>query len=321
MNADPIAWMGRQQTGWPPVASACPIQMLEWKQKGWIIEPLYAAPVTAAPVDAEELARNRYRPVPDGLIAYRVVAGDGTRSLFSGTKDACNIVARKLTEAFLDGAYVASTPAAPGIDLEPFREAVEAQYSAGMEQWCGGAEEKQYLTEHRDRLLALIDVSPKGAVHPDDLAVDAFAAAMKAKLAEARAKGRGGWNGDEPGMQQRLSNMLRDHIEKGDPRDVANFCMFLHQRGEGISPMGGSDERTRFEAWAKPNLYDMARYEEDPSSYLDKNTRQAWDVWQAATQATSAEVGECNCANGRAECMPDCASRKPTSHGAGVSNG
>lgn len=40
----------------------------------------------------------------------------------------------------------------------------------------------------------------------------------------------------------------------------------------------------------------------------------------AAMQATSAEVGECNCANGRAECMPDCASRKPTSHGAGVSD-
>lgn len=80
----------------------------------WVRDCRRSAPVAAAPVDAEELARNRYRPVPDGLIAYRVVAGDGTRSLFSGTKDACNIVARKLTEAFLDGAYVASTPAARG---------------------------------------------------------------------------------------------------------------------------------------------------------------------------------------------------------------
>ncbi|MGE4460617.1 MAG: hypothetical protein AB7D31_15335 [Stenotrophomonas sp.] len=85
------------------------------------------------------------------------------------------------------------------------------------------------------RPLALIDASPKSARHPDDAAVDAFAAALKAKLADARAKGRGGWRGDEPGMQQRLSDMLRAHVEKGDPRDVANFCMFLHQRGEGIS--------------------------------------------------------------------------------------
>src|SRR5690606_34043328 len=72
--------------------------------------------------------------------------------------------------------------------------------------------------------------------HSDDAAVDAFGAAMKNKLAAARAKGRGGWNGDEPGMQQRLSDMLRVHVEKGDPRDVANFCMFLHQRGESILP-------------------------------------------------------------------------------------
>ena len=75
------------------------------------------------------------------------------------------------------------------------------------------------------------------AAHPDDAAVDAFAAAMKEKLAASRAKGRGGWNGDEPGMQQRLSDMLRTHVEKGDPRDVANFAMFLHQRGEAILPV------------------------------------------------------------------------------------
>lgn len=88
--------------------------------------------------------------------------------------------------------------------------------------------------------LPMLD-SPKGGTHPDDAAVDAFSSAMKAKLAEARAKGRGGWNGDEPGMQQRLSDMLRAHVEKGDPRDVANFCMFLHQRGEAISPNAGSE--------------------------------------------------------------------------------
>jgi hypothetical protein len=29
--------------------------------------------------------------------------------------------------------------------------------------------------------------------------------------------------------------MLREHVEKGDPRDVANFCMFLWARGEGIA--------------------------------------------------------------------------------------
>lgn len=59
----------------------------------------------AVPQDLESLAINRYRPVPAGVFAYKVVAGDGERSLFSGTKDECQIVARKLTEAFLDGAH------------------------------------------------------------------------------------------------------------------------------------------------------------------------------------------------------------------------
>lgn len=74
------------------------------------------------------------------------------------------------------------------------------------------------------------------AQHPDDAAVDAFASEMKAKLAAARAKGRGGWQDKNDCPQQRLSDMLRAHVAKGDPRDVANFCMFLHQRGEAILP-------------------------------------------------------------------------------------
>lgn len=96
--------------------------------------------------------------------------------------------------------------------------------------------ERDALREEVERLLSIIDNAGKVEVHPDDAAVDRFAVAMKAKLADARAKGRGGWQGDEPGMQQRLSDMLRTHVEKGDPRDVANFAMFLHQRYESILP-------------------------------------------------------------------------------------
>ena len=58
----------------------------------------------------------------------------------------------------------------------------------------------------------------------DDVAVDAFACEMKRKLERCREKGRGGWDTATP---MDLSTMLRDHVEKGDPVDVANFCMFL----------------------------------------------------------------------------------------------
>ncbi|KVP19420.1 hypothetical protein WJ85_08000 [Burkholderia ubonensis] len=67
--------------------------------------------------------------------------------------------------------------------------------------------------------------------HPDDVAVDVFAAVMKDKLAKARLKGRGGWQTCSP---ENLSRMLREHVEKGDPRDVANFCMMLWHHGSPI---------------------------------------------------------------------------------------
>ncbi|WP_261534745.1 tail protein X [Burkholderia multivorans] len=67
--------------------------------------------------------------------------------------------------------------------------------------------------------------------HSDDVAVDSFAAAMKHKLAQARAKGRGGWETCSPAD---LSRMLREHVEKGDPRDVVNFCMMLWHHGSPI---------------------------------------------------------------------------------------
>lgn len=70
----------------------------------------------------------------------------------------------------------------------------------------------------------------------DNLAVDRFAESMKFKLADARSKGRRGWSNKNVCTQQNLSDMLRIHLEKGDPVDVANFCMFLEQRGERILP-------------------------------------------------------------------------------------
>lgn len=90
----------------------------------------------------------------------------------------------------------------------------------------------RHAAELKDALAARQPVEEQ---HTDDLAVDAFAAAMKAKMAEARAKGRGGWEDPAQCSADDLSRMLREHVEKGDTRDVANFCMMLHQRGEAIA--------------------------------------------------------------------------------------
>ena len=96
---------------------------------------------------------------------------------------------------------------------------------------------------HADTVRALLATAtglPAQTVepHPDDVAVDALAALMKAKLAKQRDKVYGGWDTDC--TRERLSELLRAHIEKGDPVDVANFCAFLSARGEGIAAHGTS---------------------------------------------------------------------------------
>lgn len=80
--------------------------------------------------------------------------------------------------------------------------------------------------------VSAVAAAKVAAVHSDDAAVDRFAAEMKAKLAAARVKGRGGWETCPPEV---LSRMLREHTDKGDPRDVANFCMFLWSLGQPIA--------------------------------------------------------------------------------------
>lgn len=69
----------------------------------------------------------------------------------------------------------------------------------------------------------------KNERHPDDMAVDTFAKAMKAKMKASREKGRHGW---EYGNIRYLAAQLIYHVKKGDPVDVANFCMMLHNRGQ-----------------------------------------------------------------------------------------
>ena len=84
-------------------------------------------------------------------------------------------------------------------------------------------------------------IAVPSAQHPDDAAVDRFAVAMKAKLAKKRADGRGGWEGSTC-SEAFLSKLLREHVEKGDPLDVGNLAMMLHQRGERIAANASADK-------------------------------------------------------------------------------
>lgn len=69
-------------------------------------------------------------------------------------------------------------------------------------------------------------------LHPDDAAVDAFATTLKAKMAASRDKGRGGW---QTCPVEYLMDMLREHVEKGDMRDVACIAMMIHHNRSHIA--------------------------------------------------------------------------------------
>ena len=66
----------------------------------------------------------------------------------------------------------------------------------------------------------------------DNEAVDKLAQAMKNKLAKKREQGYHGWETCKHGD---LVQLLINHVDKGDPVDVANFCAFLFARGEKLT--------------------------------------------------------------------------------------
>lgn len=76
-------------------------------------------------------------------------------------------------------------------------------------------------------------VDDQGVREGDDVAVDRFAALMKSKLKwEREERNRSGWQ-DMSGAE--LSRLLFEHLPKGDPIDVANFCMMLSLNGQRIA--------------------------------------------------------------------------------------
>ena len=79
----------------------------------------------------------------------------------------------------------------------------------------------------------LADVLARTAVnqHPDDEAVDRFASAMHTKMAQARAKGKEGWDDPERCSDEKLGDLLSNARFLNQYVDVANYAMMLWARG------------------------------------------------------------------------------------------
>lgn len=70
----------------------------------------------------------------------------------------------------------------------------------------------------------------------DTCCVHKFAEMMAKRMALSRAKGRRGWDDPEQCSPDYLRGLLYEHLEKGDPVDVANICMMLRHHDEPTYP-------------------------------------------------------------------------------------
>lgn len=144
-----------------------------------------------------------------------------------------------------------------GQEYDVPKERMRDMASFGLVRWCGGS--RFEITDCGIAALEVIQAPSApapAAQHADDAAVDRFAVAMKAKMAAARAKGRGGWDDPAQCSVENLAEMLVEHISKGNAgtfEDVANFAMMLHQRG--------ADPRVLAPAAQEPVAVEVMRFQ------------------------------------------------------------
>ncbi|ANC53423.1 hypothetical protein A4249_06985 [Brevundimonas sp. GW460-12-10-14-LB2] len=91
------------------------------------------------------------------------------------------------------------------------------------------------------RLAPTAPVEASGSeLHPATAnLVDRFATEMKSKLAKAEAKYGYRDNWSRPDWEDELTESLAEHIQKGDPRDVAAYCAFAWHHGWSTSDAAG----------------------------------------------------------------------------------
>lgn len=136
----------------------------------------------------------------------------------------------------------ASLHAAPA----PFMHAVVIEGSEGVQcegtlsrcqEWADAWNQSASPTAGRAQVIELwryprVTAEPQPE-HPDDEVVDRFAAALKAKMAKSRIKGRECWNDPARTSEQMLAVELVQHLFKGNPGNITDLgclAMMLSER-------------------------------------------------------------------------------------------
>ena len=117
----------------------------------------------------------------------------------------------------------------------------------------GAVDERLYTATNAERLY----------IEADAELIDRFAVALKDKLAIARARGKRGWS--NPDWMDDCRRQLVEHIAKGDPRDVANYCAFLWHHGEPTNGSGADAARPHPAGGAGARVALAALMEKEPA--------------------------------------------------------
>ena len=95
---------------------------------------------------------------------------------------------------------------------------------------------REQMRRVRDDLARHID----GALEPDSRALVAFSRVLEYKMRIAAARyGYVGSPWRSPDWEVEWRSALREHVEKGDPLDVAIYCMFGWYHGWSTTEVSG----------------------------------------------------------------------------------
>lgn len=127
--------------------------------------------------------------------------------------------------------------------------------------------------------------------HWDDHCVNQFAKMMREKMALSRAKGRSGWNDPNQCSVEYLRDLLYEHLDKGDPVDVANFCMMLrHYDASTRRDYGNTLDMWKARAEAAEAEVEKLRAERDELSSKLEVERFVTDAMHRLAKAAEAQI-------------------------------
>lgn len=138
-------------------------------------------------------------------------------------------------------AYQAGRAAAPVQAQEPVVLPIKKWTERYVSEAFSVKDRPAAIRQAMEMEIGDLRAAPTQERHSDDTAWDKFVEAAKAKMAEKRAEGRGGWDDPTQCNVQDLATLLVELVERGDPVNIANVCMMIWNRAQSGYPLGSFD--------------------------------------------------------------------------------